>query len=384
MAVYSDELNEEDSGGANYSELLDWWDSWPQARPELLDFWARGAYVKRVLHRNRNPRPSVSVAAQYIDEMEHAIKRLVLLGVEIDIVWTGHISPPVLNIAPLDVDYEGPGGWGYWAASADEMISDKRTSKQWTPALGWAQMIPDTVTEFLAADCRKLLLDGRMFLAPAELIGLSNNMDRGPSKRFEQFTATKTVFDLHRKIQLLEELELPYLDGMSTADAISFCDDHPEELSRFRIYVQDLLKDNDDLSRTVRELKDSARELQDSARFSRLRNTVIAAGGALGVFNFGLATGMAAQAIGAGFVAHAALQWWCEKSIVKSGATTNKTWPVWKLAKGKPKSQTERLKLAPMKPSSGQRPEKGVLWHWLAPPSAGWTIPTAMTFPPRS
>jgi hypothetical protein len=381
MALYSEVAQQEALGEPNYSELLDWWESWPTARPELLDFWARGAYVRRILHRSRNPRPSVTVAARYVDELEHAIKRLVLLGVEIEFVWTGDIHPPLLAIVPLDIDYEGPGGWGYWAASSDEIISDKRTDKEWTPALGWAQIMPETVTDFLSTECRRLLTNGRLFLAPSELVGLSKNMERGPSKRYEQFTGSKTAFDLTRQIQILEQLEMPYLDGMSTRDTISFCDDHPEELSRFRNHIQDLISDNDDLARNVREVRDSVRELRDSTKFSRLRNTVISIGGAIGVFNFGIATGMAAQAIGAGFVAHTALQWWCEKIITQRQARNNKSWPVWKLAKGKPSSQTDRQKLAPIQAVPSRRPDKDVLWHWLAPPSAGWTIPTAMRTP---
>jgi hypothetical protein len=377
MAVYSEQVPHDERGEPNYKELLDWWQSWPTAKPELLDFWSRGAYVQRCLHRKRHPRTSVTVAAKYIDELEHAIKRLVLLGVEIEFVWTGEISPPIFNMVPLDIDYEGAGGWGYDVASGSRFKSDRRTKKEWAPALGWAQMVPETVTDFIAGDCQQLFSDGRLFLAPAELIGLSNNMNRGPSKKYEQFTGSKTAFELSRSIQLLEELELPFLDGMSTKDAISFCEDHPDELVRLRSHMQDLLADNETLDRPLRELKDSVRELRHSAKHSRLRNTVVSIGGALGAFNFGIASGLASQAIGAGFVAHAALQWWCEKSITQSQIRNHKSWPVWKLAKGKPRGQADWEKMRPMRIDPEQRPGKNVLWHWLAPPEAGWTIPSA-------
>lgn len=110
MSVYSEKTPKVPKEPPHYTELVEWWKCWPQARPELLDFWARGGYVNRLLHRRQNDGYCVTVAVRLVDEIEHALKRMILLGVEVDLVWTGDLTPPVMNIAPLDIDYEGPGG----------------------------------------------------------------------------------------------------------------------------------------------------------------------------------------------------------------------------------------------------------------------------------
>ena len=60
------------------------------------------------------------VRAEYLDEVEAALKRLALLDLEIDFVWHGEVSGPQLVIVPQDVDYEGTGGWGYPLAKAPQ------------------------------------------------------------------------------------------------------------------------------------------------------------------------------------------------------------------------------------------------------------------------
>jgi hypothetical protein len=173
------------------------------------------------------------------------------------------MSPPVMNIAPLDIDYEGPGGWGYSVAAADE-ISDGRTSRKWAPALGWAQLVPESVTDLLAEQCPGLISSGKLFLAPAELIGLSKNMERGPSRRYENFASTATAFNIEQNLRIVEQLELPYLDGINVRDMVRFSEDYHLELTRFRELIKDLVVDQKDLSRCVREVNDAVREIQDS------------------------------------------------------------------------------------------------------------------------
>lgn len=221
-----------------------------------------------------------------------------------------------------------------------------------------------------------MVTSGKLFLAPAELVGLSRNMSRGPSRRYEEFASTKTAFDIDRQVRIIEQLDLPYLDRMSVHDMVNFSEDYQDELTRFRVLMKDLVFDHKDISRSVRQVKDAVREIRGSASFSRMRNSVIGIGGALATFNFGLATGLPAKAIGAGFVAHAALQWRIEKTILKKSARSNRAWPIWKLGRGKKRTSIQSsVQLGAGK--FARSPDKSALWHWLAPPESGWSIPTA-------
>jgi hypothetical protein len=78
MSVYSETVPIPPKAPPNYSDLVEWWERWPQARSEILDFWARGGYVGRLLSRREQKDYSITVAVKYIDEIEHALKRLIL------------------------------------------------------------------------------------------------------------------------------------------------------------------------------------------------------------------------------------------------------------------------------------------------------------------
>lgn len=381
MTLYSEEISDGDIFKPNYSTLMKWWQAWPEARPELLDFWARGGYVQRSLWRQNNPQPALTIGVRYIDEIESAIRNLALLGVEIDFIWVGDVSPVSLVITPQDVDYEGVGGWGYTTCSGDR-VDDARGGREWVPTMAWAQMMPDTVTDWIFDNAFGFFENGECFIAPAESVGLSRNMEKGVSQSYERFNQTTTMFDPKVASAVISNLDIPKIDGMSVRDLSNFRRDHDPELKRFRNAIANLLSASEgNVDQCLAEIKDAIREIESSNSYASMRKSVIGIGAALATFNFGLAEGVAAKALGAGFAAHTALQWWCERTIANREARSKPFWPVWKLGKGKRRGEFHRARTGLQAGAIPMDPTPNRISHWLAPPEPGWTIPSAIQIP---
>src|SRR6266849_1093649 len=102
-----------------YAMVLDWMRSSP-GRAVSFDIWARGNYTRHVIHSmHRNSAPLI-VPFRWVDEMRWAYRRLALLGVPIEFVYMGGVSPPqrILHLYPAD-GVVNEGGWGYGAALGD-------------------------------------------------------------------------------------------------------------------------------------------------------------------------------------------------------------------------------------------------------------------------
>lgn len=381
MNLYTDKTGNIEATNPNYSTLMKWWRIWPEARPELLDFWARGGYVQRNIWRQKNPKASLTIGVRYIDEIEFAIRRLALLGIEMDFLWIGDVSPPSLIIAPQDADYDGVGGWGY-TTCAGSRFGDHRGEAEWVPAMAWAHRMPDNLTDWIFEQASDFFSTGQAFVAPAESVGLSKNIGDGVSRLYESFSNTTTVFDVKTKGQIITEIDIPKIDGLSIGDLHKFCEDYKPELDSFRTAIKELIDANDgDVTTCVKKINDAVKQMESSNSHASMRKMIIASGGALAAFNLGLASGVAAKAVGAGFVAHGALQWWCEKTIARREARAKPFWPIWKMKKGKQRSQFREPQLSAGLGSLTMSPSPAGLSHWLAPPQAGWSIPSAIRMP---
>jgi hypothetical protein len=208
--LYSETEPPKSVGEPDYQVLHEWFEAWPEARPELFDFWGRGGYVQRILWRRQQKTPAVSVGVRYIDEIESVIRRLALLDLEADIIWCGDIAHPCLAMAPQDIDYEGVGGWGYTTCSGDD-ISDRRGGRQWCPSLAIASLLPDTITDWLASDAADYFFSGRVFLCPADAVGIPRRNAGGPAEH-PPFADTTQILSLHKQVELLFSIDLPVLD----------------------------------------------------------------------------------------------------------------------------------------------------------------------------
>jgi hypothetical protein len=85
-------------------------------------------------------------------QMTWAYQRLALLGLPVEFIYTGSLSPlkKILRLHPhglVDI-----GGWGYLAS----LSYHKHRGKEWFPLVGNVRLMPDSVVSFLA-DAEALL-----------------------------------------------------------------------------------------------------------------------------------------------------------------------------------------------------------------------------------
>jgi len=98
----------------SYAACVDWMNAIPEATSRTFDVWNRGNFIRRVLHNRSREIHPILVPAANTDQMKSAYRRLALVGMAVDFVYTGPISKPhsVMHLWP----WEGvpvDAGWGY-------------------------------------------------------------------------------------------------------------------------------------------------------------------------------------------------------------------------------------------------------------------------------
>lgn len=372
-----------------YETLISWWDAWPEGRPAHLDFWARGNYSRRILYRAKAGRSSLLVRVAFLDELENALKRLALLDSQIDFVWCGRTSGEQLVIVPQDVDYEDSGGWGYAACSGDE-ITDRRGGKEWCPSIGWASLLPDSVTDWLAERARPYVETGRIMVCPAGHIGLTPYPGGIGEENLQRMSNAASILRERVKVQTLFQLELPYLEGMSITDVYKFTQDHADSLLLFRDSLSKLLTSSVDPScpeslskELVSAINQGVAELRLSDRALRARRTLATLGAGLGTFlvTLGVKLGVpvGSAAIGSTGAAIASINLFAQTVEAEGTMRKNPFYAIWRLQKGKRHRDSFRHQSTFMAASAKRVKKKDIPpFHWLAPPSPGWNVPPAI------
>lgn len=371
----------------DYSTLLHWWDIWPEVRPEHLDFWARGNYTRRLLSRSRTNRSACIIRVEYVDEMEAALKRLALLGIDIDFTWCGQTTQPQLVMVPQDMEYEDSGGWGYMAC-AGSLFREPRSGKRWCPSLGWASLLPDTVTDWLAEQASLYIQSGKIMVSPASHIGLRRTPGAVPEEQLQKMSNSASMVRERAKIKALFSLELPYIEGMSIQDIHKFCEDHRDSLILFQNALAKLLQRSivetpDALSQElVSQIREGVAELRLSDRTIAARKGLVALGASIATFlvtaGINLGVGPGAAAVGSTGAAMATLAFWAQILDAQGSMRKNPFYVIWRLQKGKgPKNKwRERRFLREFALPPSQKPKEIPPFHWLTPPTAGWLVPS--------
>ncbi len=372
----------------NYDTLIDWWELWPEAKPVHLDFWARGNYVRHLLSRKDSQRSGCIVRVEYLDEIEFALKRLALLGLKVDFVWHGMVSEPQLVIVPQDVDYEDSGGWGYTVAAGDK-FSEQRGGKEWCPAIGWASLLPDTVTEWLGTEAKEFVRSGDIFVAPVQHLGLSKHPGGKTEEEFQRISESMTLMGERAKIKAIFKIDLPYLEGMGIKDVKKFCDDYKDSLMLFQGALHKLVKQSPQESEyalvkeLVAEIKEGIAILTLSDKAANARKLLLHVGAAISSISLtiGLRLGIPPSEATVGIAAAASGLIGQYSQILESRAQMKKNpfYAIWAFQKGKgPKNTFYQHKLFDGYSQFKLAKKKGIPpYHWLSPPTPGWIIPTA-------
>lgn len=374
----------------DYETLLSWWRAWPEGRPELIDFWARGNFTRRLLSRREQEKPTWVVKVGYVDEIEAALRQLALLGVNVDFVWTGEMSPPSMVITPQSIDYEDSGGWGY-SVAAGSKVDDRRGGLEWCPSMAWASLLPTVVTDWMEENGSEYIKDGNIFIAPSELVGIANSPIAKSDEKYLEIGNSPAVIRDMALTQALGEIELPRLEGLPIVDVKKFLEDEQDFFVLFQSALRKLLQDTDAdtlesiKKKLIQAIQEGVAELRLSDRTLKARKSLTILGATITTFfvtiglNVGLSPGLAA--IGSGSGAMATLALWHQLLEAEGKLRQHPFYIAWALqgAKLKKKKHQGRLKL--QRQTKDKQQADIPPYHWLAPPTAGWGIPTAFVPP---
>lgn len=372
----------------DYSTLLNWWESWPEARPELLDFWGRGNYTRRLLSRKKLGRSGCIVRVNYVDEIESSLRRLALLDVDVDYAWHGTTIGPQLTLLPQDIDYEDSGGWGYLVAAGDK-FSENRSGKEWCPSIGFAALLPDTVTDWLSSNAFDYIKEGKIIVCPAINIGLEEKIGYRSEEYIQKLSDSASIIREMAKLKTLFSVELPYIEGMSIPDIYKFCQDNKDSLILFQIALSKLIKssiiemDESEINEIILQIKQGVAELRLSDKTNKARKLIAGLGASISTFlitvGINLGVDLGSAAIGSTGAALATLAFWYEILKANENMRKNPFYIIWKLQKGKgPKDiRREREFLKEFELPKTEIRKETPPHHWLTPPTGGWLIPSA-------
>src|SRR6185295_4345535 len=81
----------------------------------LLDLWARGNYVRRLLFNRSDGIRPLLVQVSTIEEVRWSHRRLALLGLPVEFLWSGGLTPlgKVIHVGRRKGDDAWDAGWGY-------------------------------------------------------------------------------------------------------------------------------------------------------------------------------------------------------------------------------------------------------------------------------
>lgn len=269
-----------------YGECLDWMGELPDSRAATLDFWARGNFVRHLLHTRQSGRHPILIPAAHPSQMDWAYRRLALAGVPVTFMYTGALAKPtmILHWQPLDLTVDA--GWGY-LAGAGTIVANENGRRFW-PVLGCASLMPETVVEWLAVDAGAGFAAGRLFVAPTPLIGISTHMHE------RELDALADVADATRAWEALDtanaalDIQLPWIDRLPLADFETLLVDYNDELQEFQTAFRELASGYhgslSEMRAARRRLEDAIRELLSSDRQARMRTIIAKAKASLTTF----------------------------------------------------------------------------------------------------
>ncbi len=348
----------QDANARVVEQLIGLWDEVPEAAGGIYDFWGRGNFVRLLENARRYPTSfNVTVEVRSLEDVKRAIRLWGLYADFLLLLWKGE-SQSGLAIVPFPRDFKGPGGWGYIVAMGDEMKVEG-SSKIWHGALAQISSIPDDVAAFLATEARRFVETGRLIVVSAPAVGCTNP-GHGP---FEQLLAesANAIPSVRWKGFEGEPIGLvPYSPNAPLellAELTEIEDDRLRKLRLLLVERSRQLVPGNEVKAGARilalEIDDALRDLTDRTdAFSRRKGLERAAEPlCAGIARFrreGLA--LSDEASHSPFAPLFVLQSLGYGWRVDSGAIP--------------------------KPPGRFQPESGdIVGTWLAPPTAGWTVP---------
>ena len=361
----------------SYQTVMDWMETL-SGRAASFDIWARGNFTRRMLHHRQTGVQPILVRVESVDEMRWAYRRLALMGLPVDFMYAGSLGLPqrILHLYPYDIVSDF--GWGYIVALGSvATINDRR----WSPLVGTARLMPDRIVDWIVHEARLHFLQGLVFVAPAELVGLDPVGSQPHMDRLTQvFNGTCTTTDATAANFMLN-VDMPFIDGMAPNDFQSFLNEHQDELTEFRAAFKEAFRKGPSSDSSEREIFDRVAheisEVMRAERHRRLRTFITKCGGSLRTFPFGIATLGALDAVyntdpiagvaSLGIAAKALWNVWKESKAQEPDSCVNPYRILLKLGSEKIKyTRSSYFGEYPKKQSGSLGP-----CHWLCPPTNG-------------
>lgn len=366
----------------SYSMILDWMRSC-SGRAVSFDIWARGNYTRRIIDNMQRGAPPLIIPFKRIDEMRWAYRRLALLGVPVEFLYTGGVTPPqkILQLYPAD-GVVNEGGWGYIGALGSIA---KIRGKKWFPVIGYSQLMPEVLLDFLTEEVSDAFVRGDVFVTPAELVGIDPSFSDKGMHALEDVTGGRRALDMAHGGATLMQLELPYLDAMPPSSFRKFISEHENELIRFRLAFKRLAAGvpPSDLNQVIEEVQSEVAALCLSDRFASLRKNAVKLGGTLVTISAAVAAAAAvdpklmppvAAAAGAAAAANVLTELWMQRIEERGKMRESPYCILFKLGLDKPAKVRKTNVVAEVRELQRiEDADPGTLsdYHWLCPPTPG-------------
>lgn len=274
-------------------DLLVRWMKRISGRAATIDYWARGNYARRLLTNRRDGVMPVIVPVGNLDEIRWAYRRLALLGVPMEFLWQGPLSPPlkVNHLHPSNPDDIIDAGWGYLYSGGTVA---KSRGQRWSLITGYARLMPESVASWLVDEAGDALIAGHVFITPAALVGV-DSVEESVQGVYETVVGGLPV-RASPPAEVLLNLELPGLDDLRPSAFNDLLVDHAFELERLRLAFRKLVDAGGTgaLDSIVAEINFEAAELALADRYHGFRSRVTRLGGVLTTCAAGVGTAVAA------------------------------------------------------------------------------------------
>jgi hypothetical protein len=275
-------------------------------------------------------------------------------------------------------------GWGYYGT-----IWKDRSLQSWLMVIGQARLLPATVVDWLVDEVADDFLSGKVFVAPAEMIGIKPD-DANPSLSAWAGISGGTAVapDNFQTATELMALEIPFLDAMSPTEFRTFLRDYEGELTGFRQSFLKLVTTRDQANKNVqdivKEIQFQIAELMRAEKFSKVRNSIATLGGTIATVSAAVAVAARpenpawwAGIAGAGAAGVSLLNIWKQRVDTREQMAKNPYFILWKLGVTKPARVRKRLNTSVIK--KRRMPLDKFIEvhgdkHWLCPPTTGFTF----------
>ncbi len=366
----------------SYAAVMDWMKA-TNGRHVTYDFWARGNYMRRLLYNRSNNIAPLLIQVENEKQMIWAYKRLALLGLPLEFVFAGQCNKgAVFHLCPWDLNVDS--GWGYIAALGSKANINGR---DYFPIIGHAKLMPEEIIDLIVDDLSEEFVNGSVFIAPAELIGLKSKALRTEIQKYSLLTGGMPILKDDVDIKSIIEIGIPFIDKLSIPDFRKLINDYGDHLVDFRSIFHKFSNarniGEEEGYQVLRSLQMEIERLLKSDIHIPFRNIISVLGG---VLCFGAATIAAASGDTSSVIAfagaalggingacniHQYLRERIQAKDKKIGASPYAMF--WKLGLAK-HDRAKTINRAFLGPPPKQSPSEfndNVDYHWLCPPTSG-------------